>query len=92
MNPNAVTITVSKTVVNLQINDLQVFFIFGKNTLPPPSMRDKERNAEVSSSTKIKNIKPIFNRAVNEELISKDPFERVKLKFESEELAFFSEY
>ncbi len=53
-----------------------------------PSMPDKEINTEVSSSTKIKNVKPIFNRAVNEGLISKNPFERVKLKFESEELAF----
>lgn len=53
-----------------------------------PSMPDKERNTEVSSSTKIKNVKPIFNRAVNEGLIPKNPFDRVKLKFESDDLAF----
>ncbi|MEI8074991.1 MAG: phage integrase SAM-like domain-containing protein, partial [Bacteroidota bacterium] len=35
----------------------------------------KEKNSVVSSSTKIKNVKPIFRHALNEELIKRNPFE-----------------
>lgn len=44
----------------------------------------KKLNTEVSSSTKVKNIKPIFNRAVEDELITKNPFSGVKLTFKSD--------
>ena len=45
----------------------------------------KEKNSVVSSSTKIKNVKPIFRHAINEELITRNPFEGVELIFEGEE-------
>lgn len=44
----------------------------------------KVANKEVSSSTKIKNIKPVFSKAINEGIISENPFKQVKLNHSSE--------
>jgi site-specific recombinase XerD len=53
-----------------------------------PSLPDKVKNTEVSSSTKIKNIKPIFTRAFHEGLITRNPFEKIKLVYEKVEVAY----
>jgi hypothetical protein len=47
----------------------------------------KIQNCSVSTSTKIKNIKPIFEKAVDEDLINKNPFLKIKLSFEGTEEA-----
>jgi hypothetical protein len=41
----------------------------------------KKQNCEVSSSTKIKNIRPVFEKAMSEDLIFKNPFIKIKLCF-----------
>lgn len=45
----------------------------------------KIENSVVSSSTKIKNIRPIFEKAINEDLIYKNPFKAIKLVFVGKE-------
>lgn len=42
----------------------------------------KKQNSVVSSSTKIKNIKPIFEKAIDEDIISKNPFDKIRLDFQ----------
>ena len=49
------------------------------------SLPDKKKNRVVSSSTKIKNIKPVFEKAIDEELIRRNPFAKIKLSFEGNE-------
>lgn len=53
-----------------------------------PTLPEKIKNTEVSSSTKIKNVKPIFTRAINEGLITRNPFEKIKLVYEKIDVAF----
>lgn len=47
----------------------------------------KVQNSLVSSSTKIKNIRPIFDKAIEEDLIFKNPFKKIKLCFEGDDEA-----
>ncbi len=47
----------------------------------------KSQNSLVASSTKIKNLKPIFEKAINEELIITNPFKKVKTSFIPDEPA-----
>jgi site-specific recombinase XerD len=47
-------------------------------------LEKKVANKEVSSSTKIKNIKPVFEKAINEGLITENPFKKVKLNHHSD--------
>jgi len=49
--------------------------------------KTKALNVEGSSSTKVKNIRPVFEKAINEELIISNPFKKVKLSFIPEEPA-----
>ena len=44
---------------------------------------EKKKNTEVSASSNIKHLKPIFNKAIRENLIIENPFKGVKLKFDS---------
>ena len=48
------------------------------------ALAKKIANKEVSSSTKIKNLKPVFGKAINEGLITENPFKNVKLNHRSE--------
>jgi len=45
----------------------------------------KEKNSTISSSTKIKNLNPIFEKAIEEDLIYKNPFGKIKLNFVGDE-------
>ena len=49
------------------------------------SKRGKKSNQEVSSSTKIKNLKPIFKKALEEKLITSNPFTNIKIELIGEE-------
>ncbi len=50
----------------------------------------KIANKEVSSSTKIKNIKPVFGKAINEGIISENPFKKVRLNHRSEKSPYLN--
>jgi integrase len=41
----------------------------------------KKPNKSISSATKIKNIKPVFNKAIAEKIITTSPFEHIKVSF-----------
>jgi len=44
----------------------------------------KVQNSLVSSSTKIKNIRPVFEKAIEEDILFKNPFKKIKLCFEGD--------
>lgn len=46
--------------------------------------KQKTQNSTCSSSTKIKNLRPIFEKAIDEELINKNPFKKIKVCFDAE--------
>ena len=46
--------------------------------------KQKTQNSICSSSTKIKNLKPIFEKAIDEDIIHKNPFKKIKVCFDAE--------
>jgi site-specific recombinase XerD len=62
-----------------QANDFKLYM---EKELDPTERKGvfakKVKNTEVSSSTKIKNVKPIFKKAISEGLIKENPFKNVK--------------
>jgi integrase/recombinase XerD len=46
--------------------------------------KQKTQNSICSSSTKIKNLRPIFEKAIDEDLIHKNPFKKIKVCFDAE--------
>ena len=46
--------------------------------------KQKTQNSICSSSTKVKNLRPIFEKAIDEDLIHKNPFKKIKVCFDAE--------
>jgi len=72
---------------SIKVNTTECDRLYLANQLNEKSSKKhlKVQNSEVSSSTKIKNISPVFEKAIDEDLIHKNPFKKIKLCFEGEE-------
>jgi site-specific recombinase XerD len=64
-------------------NEARKFKLFHEKNIEPNNKKDymakKIANSEVSSSTKVKNIKPLFKKAVEQGLIKVHPFHNIVL-------------
>ncbi|MDQ3190295.1 MAG: site-specific integrase [Bacteroidota bacterium] len=69
----------------LKLSELNVIFAnnFWDYLLSPNIELNKSGMTEVSASSNIKRLRTIFDRAYNEELISRNPFKTLKLKSKS---------
>ena len=68
----------------LGIDKAMCLSVYAENDTNNARSKIKRQNSVVSSSTKIKNIKPVFEKAIDEDLIAKNPFNKIKLDFEGE--------
>ena len=74
-------------ILGIDRNECLKLYAHNESRLTAVKKKIKLQNCIVSSSTKIKNIKPIFEKAVDEDLIVKNPFSKIKLCFEGSEEA-----
>jgi hypothetical protein len=76
-------------LVSIGIDKNECYRLYTSNQVGEKVIKKKFKvqNSLVSSSTKIKNIKPIFEKAIEEDLVFKNPLKKIKLCFEGDDEA-----